>query len=281
MADGLLPLLARPETWWGPSVLYPLRGAEALAVVASLGVIFWVFFVLVPEYCLTIMLDANSMSAGPLGHLIAIVSALPAVMLSLPALFYWLQYLGRVLVSSAMGETAPPRTPDRNFDGFLNGLSPWLVWLVLGPAVGFAPLAGYGLWLGGNASWNPFVTVALGLFGSSYALMALMMTFLHDDALAAKPIAVLGAVGRVGISFGALCLIVATSLGLIAGAFVLALLLRASHFWLYLAACLGCCLFAQWVSIVVMRVLGVYCHHRRKVLKWHRKRPLWGEAWGL
>ena len=111
-------------------------GPNLWECVGSLGVVFWVFGILVPEYCLTLMGDADSMGTPPMGKLIAIISSLPVVFLSPFALVYWLQYLGRVLVSSAMGETRPPRSPDRNFDGFFNGLSPWLIWLILGVSVG-------------------------------------------------------------------------------------------------------------------------------------------------
>ena len=75
------------------------------------------------------------------GKLIALISILPVAFLLPFAVFYWLQYLGRVVVSSGMGETIPPRTPDRNFEGFFSGLSPWLTWLFLGLGVGLLPAA--------------------------------------------------------------------------------------------------------------------------------------------
>ena len=78
-----------------------------------------------------------------LGYLIALVSILPIVILFPLVILYWLQYLGRTLVSSAMGETVPPRSPDRNFDGFFNGISPWLIWLALGVGVGMLPFFVY------------------------------------------------------------------------------------------------------------------------------------------
>ena len=123
MADGLLPTLEKAETSWFASVLYPLRAAESLAVIATASTIFWVFMILVPEYCLTLMGDADMMGTPTVGKLIALISILPVAFLLPFAVIYWLQYLGRVLVASAMGETIPPRSPDRNFDGFLNGLA--------------------------------------------------------------------------------------------------------------------------------------------------------------
>ena len=35
------------------------------------------------------------------------------------------------------------------------------------------------------------------------------------------------------------------------------------------------------VAIVAMRILGLYYYRRRKLLRWHRKRPRWGVNWGL
>jgi hypothetical protein len=281
MAGGLLPPLERPETWWLPSVLYPLRGAEGMAMVVVLATAFWVFTVLVPEYCLSVMDDAERMGTPSMGHLVALISALPAVMLAPFALFYWLQYLARVLIASALGETVPPRTPDRNFGGFLNGLSPWFLWLLLGVSVGLLPLVCHGLYVGQDGPRDRFVDLGLLAIGLPYAVMALMMTFLHDDALAAKPSGVIGAMLRLVGSFWSVCVLVAAALGLVAGALAVSLGLRENHFPLYIAARLACWVLAQWVSIVVMRVLGNYYYRHREVLKWHRDRPRWGVTWKL
>ncbi len=148
MAGGILPPLKFTEKSWFASILYPLRSADSLAVVASMTAILWLFTILVPEYCLALMGDAEDMGKGLVGKLIALVSILPVAFLLPFAMFYWLQYLGRVVVSSAMGDTIPPRTPDRNFAGFLNGISPWLSWLLLGLGVGLLPAALVNLLLG-------------------------------------------------------------------------------------------------------------------------------------
>jgi hypothetical protein len=65
VSDGLLPPQAEVETGWFSSFSYPLRGAESLGVLGVLSVVFWIFGVLVPEYCLTLMGDADSMGAPP------------------------------------------------------------------------------------------------------------------------------------------------------------------------------------------------------------------------
>jgi len=281
MADGLLPTLDRPEASWFASVLYPLRGAESLGLIAGLSAIFWIFLIVVPEYCLTLMGDADMMGTPTMGKLIALISILPVAFLLPFAILYWLQYLGRVLVASAMGETIPPRSPDRNFDGFFHGLSSWLIWLVLGGLVGLLPVLLYFLSLNKAADGNVLLGLGLVLLGLPYMLMALMMTFLHDDAMAAKPWGVMGAMFRLGGSFGLLCLFIASALALGVGAFLIALLLRADHFLVYLVLCLGCVVALVWISIVVMRILGTYYDSHKESLLWHHERPRLGVVWKL
>jgi hypothetical protein len=241
----------------------------------------WVMITLVPEYCLTLMGVADSMDTPTLGKLLALISFLPVVFLFPFVLFYWMQYFGRILVASAMGETIPPRSPDRNFDGFFHGLSAWLIWLSLGVGVGLVPLALYCLATGSIFAANPWLVLGLLLLGFPYILMALMMTFLHDDGLAAKPPGVIGAMCRLGGSFSLLSLFIASAVALAAATFLITSLLRASHFWFYLLLCLGCWFVVHWISMVVARILGTYYFHHKDALRWHRERPRWGVAWKL
>ncbi len=281
MAGGILPVLKTSETSSLASILYPLRSADSLAVMASLTFILWLFTILVPEYCVGLMGDADDMGTPTLGKLIALISILPVAFLLPFAMIYWLQYLGRVVVASGMGESTPPRTPDRNFDGFFNGLSPWITWLFLGLAVGLFPAVLYLLISSSGSVGNRLVAVCLGLFCLPYILMALLMTFLHDDALAAKPPGVLNALIQVGGSFLILSVFVGFLVAMGAGGFALAFLLRNGHFVLYLLACVACWTVVIWISIVVMRVLGNQYHRRRQVLRWINERPRWGVAWKL
>jgi hypothetical protein len=282
IADGLLPVLERTESNWFASFLYPLRSAECLGVIAILSGVCWVFVNLVPEYCLTIMGDASSMGAPTMGKFIALISILPVILLTPFALFYWLQYLGRVLVCSAMGDTTPPRTPDRNFDGFFNGLSPWLVWLAMGVSVAMLPLVAYGIYEPNSAGvGNGLVNVALFALGFPYAVMALLMCFLHDNAVAANPLNVAIAAVRLGFSFLLLCAFVLGVIGLVPAACALLLHLRAGHFWIYLTLCLPGWAVIGWCSIVIMWVMGNYYYERRDLLAWHHERPRWGVVWKL
>ncbi len=279
--EGLLPPLKSPETSAFASLLYPLRGADCIGILAAMSVVLWIFMVLVPEYCLTAMGDAKKMNASLIGALFAILAAIPGVILGPIALAFWLQYLGRVLVSSAMGETLPPRAPNRNAQGLLQGLAPWLVWLVMGFGVGILPA----LWIGPRPGWSPseraIDIVVLFLFATAYMAPALMLSFLHDEPLAATPIGVVVAWFKLGVQIPRICLIVA---GLIATAAVptaITASLREHHIWIYLLLALFCLLVVLWALVALMRVLGLCYHHRASKLNWHSADPRWGESWRL
>jgi hypothetical protein len=243
-------------------------------VVAAIGIAAWVMGTLVPEYCLTILADGELLGAALMGRLIALISAMPVLILSPLVVIYHLQYLARVLEASSEGEQLPPRPPDRNADGLLDGVGSWLVWIALGAGVGLLPLAAYLASSGG--SWSPGVAAALGLAGLPYVLMALLMTFLHDDDLAARPGAVLGAIARLGPSFLGLSLTIAALFALVGIAFAAVLALRDRAFWFYIPASLACWLLAAWLPIVAMHTLGSYYAPRKGRLKWRRKRNRWG-----
>lgn len=262
------------DSWFPPHLLYPSRGVEGLSMVAAIGVAAWVMGTLVPEYCLAILADSETMGVPSMGRLIALISSLPVLILSPMVLVYDLQYLARVLVASSDGEPLPPRPPDRNADGLLDGLGAWLRWIVLGAGVGLLPLAAYQMAAVG--SWNPVVAAALGLAGLPYALMALLMAFLHDDDLAARPWAVVGTIAKLGPSFLGLSLTVAALFALVGIAVAASLVLRERAYWLYIPASLASWLLAAWLAIVAMHTLGAYHAPRKGRLKWRRKRRRWG-----
>jgi hypothetical protein len=281
MADGLLPLQQKPETDWLTSFLYPLRGAESLAMAGAYGVIAWVFTVLVTEYCVQVMADTEKVGAGLMGILFTWLAAVPGVLLGPFVVSYWLQYLGRVLVTSARGDCAPPRMPDRNFDGFFNGLSPWFIWAVLGLGVGLIPALLFAFGGGASQGSVSWLSLALAAAALPYILAALMLSFLHDNELAAMPWGVLLGLVRLGAPFLLLSGLVAAALGIASGCFALALLVRSHAFWVYLPIALVCWMILLWVQMVIMRLLGVYYFHHKDTLRWHRAHPRWGVAWRL
>jgi hypothetical protein len=281
MSDGLLPPLSQPETGFMASVLYPLRGAEAMAMIVIMAIVFWCFTILVPEYCLSVWADANALGTPSMGMLVILISGLPALLLLPLTLIYLLQYLGRVLVSTAMGETVPPRTPDRNFDGFFTGLSPWFAWLILGFAVGLLPLGGFVFSLNQPLLGNLFPIGGLIVFSLPYMMVALMMSFLHDHPLAATPSGVIGVLLRHGGPFAPTLLKVSALLGFMAVAISVTLLFRAGFFWGYIFTALGCWAGLIWAMIVGMRILGLHYFHHKESLRWHHDHPRWGVSWRL
>jgi hypothetical protein len=281
VAGELLPVLRHPETSILASMLYPLRGAETLAMVAVMSVIFWGFTILVPEYCMGIWADASTLGTPSMGMLVILISALPVLLLLPLVIIYLLQYLGRVLVSSAMGDIVPPRTPDRNFDGLFSGLSPWLTWLVLGGLISLSPLALFAFLEDQPILEKPLLIIGLVMLGLPYALTSLMLAFLNDRPSAAAPHGVLFAWLRHGRLFFPVLLQSSAIIAMSCMAFVLSLMLRLGHFWLYLAMALGCWGLAIWMAIVLMRVLGLHYHRHFDSLKWQRADPRWGVRWRL
>jgi hypothetical protein len=260
-------------------LLYPLRAAEGLAMVGALGASLWLMGTLIPEYCLALIADGEKLGTPTMGHLVALITSLPVLLLFPPTLVYWLQYLARVLVAGGEGELLPPRPPDRNLDCLLSGLSRWLIWFVLVLGVDSLPLAAYVACVSGEANWTPGVAAGLALAGVPYALMGLLMTLLHDNALAATPWAVVATAVRFVPSFLPLCLTIASTVGLAAWAFAATISLRGGHFYAYVAGSLACWVLIVWVTIVAMYTLGCYYRARRDVLQWRQERPRWGVGW--
>jgi hypothetical protein len=281
MADGILPLLSHPERSVLVAILYPLRGAEALAMVVIMASAVWGLTVLVPEYCLGVWADANTLGTPSMGMLVILISAIPGLLLFPLVLIYLLQYLGRILVSSAQGAMVPPRTPDRNFDGFTTGLSPWLAWLLLGLSVSLCPFVL--LWTFGDLTGSGRTLLLVGLigFGFPYAEVALMMSFLHDRPLAATPLGVINALMRHGGCLTPTLLKLSLLSGLTVVPLALTFALRASYFWGYLVMALACWMMMIWSAMVTMRVLGLCYFHHKKSLRWHRHQPRWGVSWRL
>ena len=180
-----------------------------------------------------------------------------------------------------MGDTVPPRTPDRNFDGLLTGLSPWLTWLIFGALISLSPLVLFVFLEGEPVLEKPLLVIGLVTLGLPYALTSLMMTFLHDRFLAAAPHGVLFAWLRHGRFLFPVLLQSSAIVAMGCMAFVFTLMLRIGYFWLYLAMALGCWGLAIWIALVTMRILGLHYYRHRSSLEWQRADPRWGVRWRL
>ena len=87
-------------------------------------------------------------------------------------------------------------------------------------------------------------------------MLALMLAFLHDHALAATPWNIVVAMFRLRGSYILLCLFVAAALAVAAGTFAVALLFAAESLQDLHASVALVAGVVQWTSIVVMRILG-------------------------
>ena len=280
MGGGLLSERDVAETSPFGSLLYPLRAPEPLGMIGVLSLVWWIMLSVIPEYCLTLLGDAQKLGASLMGWFLVLLSILPVVFLFPFSLLYCLQYLGRVLVASAMGETRPPRTPDRNFEGFFTGISPWFIWFFLGVAVGLLPAILYSRESTWTGPGQMLALLGLGLLGIPYMNMTLMMVFVHDHPFAATPWGVAAAIFRLGGSYVLLCLFVGSALLLLLPIVYVLWLLRDQYFWIYLILCMGGWAAWHWLAIVIAHALGNYYYQHKDVLKWNREHPRWGVPGG-
>ena len=238
-----------------------------MGIMAILAVAFWFLGSSAPEYCLSLIATAESTGRGLLGILISLITAIP-LLIAVPFLgFYWLAYLGRVLESGAKGETVHPRSPDRNFDGFLSAMTPWLIWLFWGFGVGFAPAISVLVFARPRTRAALWTAAGLGLLGYCYALMALIQAHVKGHAGALNPFRIVGAMLRLVIPFVGRGIVILVLNFAVLAAFFLSVLLRDNYFGIYLLARLGCCAALSWASIASMRILGIFAYHHRAVLR--------------
>ncbi|MEJ7638285.1 MAG: hypothetical protein WKF75_09995 [Singulisphaera sp.] len=266
--NGLLPVPARPETRLRESLLYPFWGVTGLALLVFLPPALWITSLpTLGMLTLTSSLPGQVQLAGVLGLLpvtfgFALVSG------------YVLLVLGRVLATSALGEVHHPRWPEWDLGDMLRGLGRWLWAGLIGGGVGGLPMVLYWMYCGDIDLLDRIIFAELFALGACYALMALLASILHEDALGANPITVIRAIRRVGWGYWRPCLICGAAL-MLAGTALAAVFevsnpaLAALAYWLFWV-------FILYEAIVVLRVLGLFYHRHARVLGWFRERPRWG-----
>lgn len=110
--------------------------------------------------------------------------------------------------------------------------------------------------------------------GLDYALMALLASILHDDALAANPVTVLGAIVRLGTGQLRPVLVGGTGIGLVAvSAYAVG---RVDDPLLARALVHPVWLLALYAAMVTLRVLGLHYARHARALGWFRNRERWG-----
>lgn len=110
--------------------------------------------------------------------------------------------------------------------------------------------------------------------GLDYALMALLASTLHEDALAANPVTVLGAIRRLGPGQLRPTLVGGVGIGLIAvSAYAIG---RVGDPVLVRALVYPVWLLALYVAMVILRILGLHYARHARALGWFRNRERWG-----
>jgi hypothetical protein len=186
---------------------------------------------------------------------------------------YALVFLGRVLVTSALGDVMHPRMPDNDFGSLLGGLGRWLWAAVVGFAVGGLPALAYWKHCGDIDLFDQIVLAELMALAMAYTQMALVASLLHDDFRAANPVTVFQAIVRVGWSYMRPCLLGGAAVMLTLGA--LALVASAPDLLLGLFGLWAFWVFVLYEAMVMLRVLGLFYHRHAAALGWFPERPRW------
>jgi hypothetical protein len=227
-----------------------------------------------------------TLASGPLPFLIGVFSGgtpfsigglillAPGFLMGFCVWGYTLVYLGNVLISSALGEALPPRTPHFGEEDVLRVLGRWFWGSIIGIGLGAVPAVAYWIYCG-EIDWaDRLMFINLAAFGVAYAQMALLAVLLHDDPLAANPITVFRAIRKVGWDYAGPCFLGGAFL--VSVIFQLGLIAQIKEWWVYVLA-----FWFFWVNflhsaMVVLRRLGRFCHKHRVLLDWFPERPTWG-----
>jgi hypothetical protein len=251
------------------SLVYPFWGETGIALLAVMPPFLWLTSL--PTISMVAVLLAEGLSDSTR---LGVVFLSPIALGFGLVVSFTLLYLGRVLVSSALGEVDHPRWPSWDLHEMFRGITRWFWAAVAGIGIGFVPAVAYWIACGDLDPLDIVVLVELLAMGAVYAQMALLASILHDDPLGANPVTVVQGIFRIGWSYARSCLVSGAALALAIAAFVV--VFRISQPFL---AALG--LWAFWVlalylAMVALRVLGLCYHERCRALGWFRERPRWG-----
>ena len=249
-------------------MLYPLWGASGVSILTFLPPLLWITSVPFITMLMALTGQGSSFSIA------ALLIIIPALLGLSVILGYALLFLGRVTASSAMGEVHHPHLPDWDLSSILFGLGRWMWAGLVGGLVGGLPSVVYWIYCGHIDFVDSIILVQLAALGAIYALMALLAAILYEDILAANPITVLAAVRKVGVGYARPCLLAGT-VGMILGMMftgsfeVESPLLSAFLFWLSWVT-------ALYLTMVTLRVLGLFYHEHARTLGWFHNRTGWG-----
>jgi len=255
-------------------LFYPLKDGPGLGLLVFLPPMLWVLSL--PVFDVIAVLQPLTKSDWALGLLI--VPIMVPMLFSFAMTFgYALLFLGHILVSSALGENDHPRWPEWHPFDISEGICRWFWAGVFGIAFAGAPATLFWLHCGDVDWFDWIIFVELLMIGVGYAQMALAAALLHDNILAANPITVVMAIGRIGWDYMRPCLVASIALAL-AGLSVWSLLYKVPTMWAE-----GLALWAFWVflfyeAMVVVRMMGLTYHAHSLDLHWFRRRPRWATS---
>ncbi len=200
-------------------------------------------------------------------NLLILPFTLPLVTCFALTVGYLLIFFGRMLSASAIGEEDHPRFPAWNRMEILEELARWLWAGLVGAAVGGGPAVLFWVRCGDLDPMDWFLFFDLVILGVSYAQMALMAALFHESLLAANPITVLAAIGRIGWDYLFPCLI--TALALLAGgtSWVVVLYRSPGVGWAVVGLWF-CWVLSLYLAMVIARMLGFLYARHAKVLRW-------------
>lgn len=254
------------------TLLYPISDGPGVALLVVLPPVMWLMSV--PVFDIIRYLFPVDRTFNPIA-LFIVPLTLPLAIGFVLFFGYILLFLGRVLVSSAMGEIEHPRWPPWDRLEILEGLGRWVWALLFGAGIGGFPAIVYWEFCGDIDPIDWVVLTELAAVGTAYAQLALAASLLHDSIAAANPIMVVQSMSRMGWSYLKPALLGGLSV-MLAGAALWVVLCKIPAIT---AAAFG--LWAYWVlflylAMVLMRVVGLTYHRHRAALGWYRARPRWG-----
>lgn len=256
----------------GQMLLYPFQDGPGLALLAVLPPVMWLMSV--PVFDVIRYMFPVDRTFNPIA-LVIVPLTLPLAIGFTLFFGYILLFLGRVLVSSALGEVEHPRWPAWDRLEILEGMMRWIWALVFGVGIGGLPALLFWLVCGDIDPIDWVILIELAAVGVAFAQMALAASLLHDTIVAANPVTVVKSIARIGWAYLEPALVGAFSLVFLGGALSIVLSripnLTAAAFALW-----GFWVLFLYLAMVVMRVVGLTYHRHGEALGWYQVRPKWG-----
>jgi hypothetical protein len=257
-------------------VAYPLKDGSGIGLLIFLPPLLWVFSL--PIYDVISYLQPMTKGNWALG--LIVLPVLVPMLFSFSMTFgYLLLFLGHVLVSSAIGELDHPRWPEWHPSDISEGLARWFWAGLFGVAAGAGPIYLYWSYCGEIEWFDWLVFAQLIALAAGYALMAMAAALLHENIAAANPFTVITAISRIGWGYVRPCAVAGVAVG-ITGVAGWLLLFQIPTMWTEGFALWGFWVLVLYLSMVVLRMMGLTYHAHALDLHWFRRRPAWASSRG-